>query len=127
MDSHIIFCIVTALFRRISAQAVYTLFFLFLQNHVYEWSRDHRVHHKFSETNADPHNARRGFFFSHVGWLLCRKHPDVIAKGKLIDTSDLLADPFVAFQKKYALGALAALGIRTCSKCIRMFTIELSL
>lgn len=23
------------------------------------WARDHRVHHKFSETDADPHNATR--------------------------------------------------------------------
>ena len=38
---------------------------------------DGRVHHKFSETDADPHNAKRGFFFSHVGWLLVRKHPQV--------------------------------------------------
>merc|ERR1712071_237922 len=43
-----------------------------VQNDIFEWSRDHRVHHKFSETNADPHNAKRGFFFAHVGWLLCK-------------------------------------------------------
>lgn len=68
-----------------------------------EWARDHRVHHKYSETNADPHNAKRGFFFSHVGWLLCRKHPDVIEKGRKIDLSDLQADPVVAFQKRHYL------------------------
>lgn len=72
-----------------------------MQNSIYEWSRDHRVHHKFSETDADPHNANRGFFFSHVGWLLCKKHPDVKQKGAGIDMSDLLVDPIVAFQHKY--------------------------
>ncbi|XP_069688717.1 acyl-CoA Delta-9 desaturase-like [Periplaneta americana] len=76
---------------------------LAFQNHVYEWARDHRVHHKFSETDADPHNAKRGFFFSHVGWLLVRKHPDVKVKGKGIDMSDLDADPLIAFQKKHYL------------------------
>lgn len=50
---------------------------LAFQNDIYEWARDHRVHHKYSETDADPHNATRGFFFSHVGWLLCKKHPHV--------------------------------------------------
>ncbi|RZC41504.1 FA desaturase domain containing protein [Asbolus verrucosus] len=74
-----------------------------LQNHIYEWVRDHRVHHKFSETDADPHNSRRGFFFSHMGWLLCRKHSDVITKGKTVDLSDLEADAVVMFQKKYYL------------------------
>jgi len=36
------------------------------ENSIYVWSRDHRVHHKYSETDADPHNANRGFFFAHV-------------------------------------------------------------
>ncbi len=73
------------------------------QNHVIEWARDHRTHHKFSETDADPHNANRGFFFAHMGWLMCRKHPEVIKKGKLVDMSDLENDPILAFQKKYYL------------------------
>lgn len=74
---------------------------LAVQNSIFEWSRDHRVHHKHSETNADPHNAKRGFFFSHMGWLLMKKHPEVIEKGARIPLDDLLADPVVAFQKKY--------------------------
>lgn len=73
---------------------------LSLQNDIYEWSRDHRVHHKYSETDADPHNARRGFFFSHIGWLLVRKHPDVIEKGQKLDLSDLKADKVVMFQRR---------------------------
>ena len=72
-----------------------------VQNSLYDWCRDHRVHHKFSETDADPHNATRGFFFSHIGWLLSKKHPDVIRKGKTVDLSDLLDDPIVRFQRKY--------------------------
>ncbi|XP_066535347.1 stearoyl-CoA desaturase b [Hoplias malabaricus] len=71
------------------------------QNDIYEWSRDHRAHHKYSETNADPHNAMRGFFFSHIGWLLVRKHPEVIEKGRRLDLSDLKADGVVMFQKRY--------------------------
>ncbi|XP_063822412.1 acyl-CoA Delta-9 desaturase-like [Ostrinia nubilalis] len=70
------------------------------QNHIYEWVRDHRVHHKFTETDADPHNAKRGFFFSHIGWLMVRKHKQVFEKGATIDMSDLEQDPIVMFQKK---------------------------
>lgn len=73
---------------------------LAFQNSIYEWVRDHRVHHKFTDTDADPHNSQRGFFFSHMGWLMLKKHPDVKEKGKQIDMSDLDADPIVAFQKK---------------------------
>ena len=73
------------------------------QNHIYEWVRDHRVHHKFTDTNADPHNAKRGFFFSHIGWLLVRKHPDVLKKGATIDMSDLENDPIVVWQRRLYL------------------------
>ncbi|KAM6105085.1 LOW QUALITY PROTEIN: stearoyl-CoA desaturase [Pterocles gutturalis] len=70
-------------------------------NDIYEWVRDHRCHHKFSETDADPHNAKRGFFFSHIGWLLVRKHPDVHREGPELDLSDMKADKVVMFQRRY--------------------------
>ncbi|KAM4703869.1 acyl-CoA desaturase-like [Rhinophrynus dorsalis] len=77
------------------------------QNDIYEWARDHRVHHKYSETDADPHNAVRGFFFAHIGWLLLRKHPDVIEKGRKLDLSDLESDKVVMFQRRnYKKGIL---------------------
>lgn len=88
------------------------------QNSIYEWTRDHRVHHKYTDTNADPHNSRRGFFFAHMGWLMCRKHPDVKAKGKLIDMSDLRADPVVMFQKKSVLVVPVPLFLRYLIDCV---------
>ncbi|GFS91843.1 acyl-CoA desaturase [Nephila pilipes] len=72
-----------------------------LQNDLYEWARDHRVHHKFAETNADPHNVNRGFFFAHMGWLMAKKQKDVIEKGKTVDVSDVWADPVVRFQNRF--------------------------
>lgn len=36
-----------------------------------------------------------------MGWLLLRKHQDVLSKGKLVDCSDLLRDPIVVLQKRY--------------------------
>lgn len=50
---------------------------------------------------ADPYSSVQGFFFSHYGWLLVRKHPDVKEKGKGVDMSDLEAEPILRFQKKY--------------------------
>lgn len=72
-----------------------------MQGHILSWARDHRTHHKYSDTNADPYSAARGFFFSHIGWLGRRKHPDVIEKGKGIDMSDLNADAILRLQKEY--------------------------
>lgn len=77
------------------------------QNDIIEWSRDHRCHHKWTDTDADPHNINRGFFFSHMGWLLMKKHPLVIEKGRTLDMSDLESEPILAFQRKYYLPLVA--------------------
>ncbi|XP_018304659.1 acyl-CoA Delta(11) desaturase [Mycetomoellerius zeteki] len=92
------------------------LFLVFLftitgQKDVYTWALDHRVHHKYSETDADPHDARRGFFFAHVGWLFTTPHPDVVAKRKAVDVSDLEADPIVMWQKRLYIPLFALLTI----------------
>jgi len=79
----------------------YCCLYLKPQNDIFEWARDHRVHHKYSETDADPHNAVRGFFYAHIGWLLVRKHPDVIEKGRKLELNDLLSDKVVMFQRRW--------------------------
>jgi stearoyl-CoA desaturase (delta-9 desaturase) len=70
------------------------------QGSIYHWARDHRVHHKYAETDADPHNATRGLWFSHIGWLLEKKHPAVIESGKRLHFDDLEKDSVVMFQKQ---------------------------
>jgi stearoyl-CoA desaturase (delta-9 desaturase) len=77
------------------------------QNDIIEWARDHRCHHKWTDTDADPHNTRRGFFFAHMGWLLVKKHPQVRENGQKLDLSDLFQDPVCAFQRKYYLPLVA--------------------
>lgn len=90
-----------------SYKATYALrFFLMIcnsianQGSIYHWARDHRVHHKYAETNADPHNAKRGLWFSHIGWLFVKKHPDVINGGKRLLFNDLTSDSVVMLQKQ---------------------------
>jgi len=42
-----------------------------LQNSALHWSSDHRVHHKFVDQNdKDPYSAKKGFWYSHIGWML---------------------------------------------------------
>ena len=81
--------------------ALMCLFSISMQNDILEWCRDHRVHHKYSETSADPHNAKRGFLFAHIGWLLMKKHPDIIIKGRNVNISDLKRDPVVMFHHQH--------------------------
>jgi stearoyl-CoA desaturase (delta-9 desaturase) len=34
------------------------------------WAAQHRTHHKLSDKPGDPHDSTRGFWYSHVGWIL---------------------------------------------------------
>jgi stearoyl-CoA desaturase (delta-9 desaturase) len=38
------------------------------------WASIHRLHHRYSDQPADPHSPKRGFWWSHVGWILCAKY-----------------------------------------------------
>jgi len=72
-----------------------------LQWTIHSWVKAHRTHHKFVDTDADPHNVKRGFLFSHIGWMLRKEHPLVAIKGAQIDMSDIENDPVVMFNYKY--------------------------
>ncbi|CAH1647025.1 unnamed protein product [Spodoptera littoralis] len=71
------------------------------QNTLRQWVRNHRVHHKYSDTDSDPHNRERGLFFSHIGWLLMHKNKAVVSKFKETDMSDIDNDPIVNWHTKY--------------------------
>jgi len=34
------------------------------------WAGHHRIHHRFADTVDDPHTPRKGFWWSHMGWIL---------------------------------------------------------
>ena len=40
------------------------------QNSIIEWCSDHRRHHKMTDSEDDPYSASRGFWYSHIGWIL---------------------------------------------------------
>jgi len=68
------------------------------QGSIFFWARDHRVHHKYADTKADPHDSNRGFWFSHVGWLLVKENKQVLEATNNVNTQDLQNDPVVMFQ-----------------------------
>lgn len=37
------------------------------------WIGQHRLHHVYSDTPNDPHNAKRGFWYSHIGYIFWRR------------------------------------------------------
>lgn len=44
------------------------------QKGVLWWAAHHRTHHRYSDTAKDIHSPKRGFWWSHVGWILCPKY-----------------------------------------------------
>lgn len=78
-----------------------------VQGSVFDWCAGHRVHHRHvDDIYQDPYSAKRGFWFSHIGWML-RNYPSGNYDYKNIP--DLKADPvLVAQDKYYALWILLA-------------------
>jgi stearoyl-CoA desaturase (Delta-9 desaturase) len=62
------------------------------------WSRDHRAHHKYVDTDKDPYAAPKGFWYSHIGWMLVKQDPKRIGK---VDISDLEEDWMIKTQHKF--------------------------
>jgi sn-1 stearoyl-lipid 9-desaturase len=45
------------------------------------WVGMHRMHHAFSDTAKDPHDASRGFLWSHIGYVLYADADDYLSKA----------------------------------------------
>ena len=70
------------------------------------WSRGHRAHHRYTDTDLDPYNAHQGFWYSHIGWMLLkpRRRPGVA------DISDLSKNEVVRWQHRWYLTLLLIFG-----------------
>lgn len=75
-----------------------------IQNSALTWATKHRSHHQHTDTERDPYNARRGFWYSHIGWVVTADKEDSC------DTRDLTADRLVALQHRWYLPAAMLLG-----------------
>ena len=98
--------------RSFKAKPLLRLFLMILQTmtingSILSYSRDHRNHHKWSTTHADPKNPGRGIFFAHIGWWMLRKRPEVIQYGTKISIDDLIDDVLVKFQHRFYIPMVA--------------------
>lgn len=71
------------------------------QSSILHWALEHRVHHQYVDSEADPHNINEGFWHAHMLWLFRPRSDAFVAARKKIDASDLLNDPVVYYQDKY--------------------------
>ncbi len=89
------------------------LFVLFgsagLENSVLAWSSDHRRHHRHTDDNEkDPYSAKRGFWYSHIGWIL-REYNN--PPRDFSNVRDLERDPILRWQDKHYLAIALAMNI----------------
>jgi stearoyl-CoA desaturase (delta-9 desaturase) len=68
-----------------------------LQNTAIKWSADHVRHHARVDQDADPYNAMRGFWYSHVGWLFFVTDPHANDKYE----AQFRKDPLLLWQERY--------------------------
>jgi stearoyl-CoA desaturase (delta-9 desaturase) len=73
-----------------------------------EWVGQHRIHHKYSDTESDPHDSNKGFWWSHMGWMLHK----VPAKADIPRyTKDIADDPVYQFLQKFFIPIQVVLGL----------------
>ena len=99
-----------------------------------KWASQHRQHHQFTDTDLDPHNSKRGFWYCHIGWILFYKNS--INRDNV---KDLMESKMIMSQhKRYAVWALFSgiivpmaigfaigrpLGAFLMAVCLRMFVV----
>ncbi len=65
-----------------------------LQDTPARWVAVHRLHHRHSDRQPDPHSPLVGFFWSHVGWVLVKNREHSRLKFFEQYARDILRDPF---------------------------------
>jgi stearoyl-CoA desaturase (Delta-9 desaturase) len=80
-----------------------------LQSSALNWSADHRAHHRhIDDPERDPYCARRGFWFSHIGWML-RHYPSGEPDWSCV--RDLHREPLVMRQHRYYIPLALAMNL----------------
>jgi stearoyl-CoA desaturase (Delta-9 desaturase) len=99
---------ITAGYHRLFAHHAYQVgafirgLFLFFgaaafQGSVLEWTTDHRNHHRYSETDKDPYNIQKGFWYAHIGWLFLLD----TSRRDFSNVDDLGANGWIRHQHRY--------------------------
>jgi stearoyl-CoA desaturase (delta-9 desaturase) len=75
------------------------------------WVATHRIHHKYSDLEGDPHSPIDGKWWSHMGWILTGKsmHHDTTTLAKYVP--DLAKDKFHVWITKYHYLPIVILGL----------------
>ncbi|KAH8102929.1 hypothetical protein BXZ70DRAFT_905605 [Cristinia sonorae] len=67
-----------------------------VQGSAYWWAREHRAHHRYTDSELDPYSAKNGFLYTHLGWIVLKRDR---APGPT-DVRDLQKNKLVQWQHK---------------------------
>ncbi len=73
------------------------------QQSALKWASLHRTHHQFTDTERDPYNIKKGFFYAHMGWILFYIRSIDFSNVKDLEKSKLVMHQHKHFQW-WALG-----------------------
>ena len=74
---------------------------LAIQSGPLTWVTTHRLHHAFTETDADPHSPMHGTYWSHMGWIFRGTAQNNSMATMQRYCPDLVKDPFQLVLNKY--------------------------
>ena len=75
------------------------------------WVVTHRIHHRFSDQEGDPHSPRDGGWWAHMGWILvgrAQEHPPAVLHRY---APDLMRDRFQRLLNRLYIWPIAFLGL----------------
>lgn len=70
-----------------------------------KWASDHRIHHRFEDTDKDPYSINKGFWYAHMGWMMQNESVNLP-----IQAPDLEKNKRIYFQHKYYLISAVLVG-----------------
>jgi stearoyl-CoA desaturase (delta-9 desaturase) len=75
------------------------------------WVATHRIHHRFSDHEGDPHSPVDGKWWAHMGWILMGKslHHETAAQARYVP--DLTRDKFHVWISQYHYVPTVVLGV----------------
>jgi fatty-acid desaturase len=75
------------------------------------WVVTHRIHHRFSDQDGDPHSPRDGGWWAHMGWILvgrAQEHPPAVLRRY---APDLMRDPIQCWINRLYVWPVIFLGL----------------
>ena len=78
------------------------------QNSILEWCSDHRNHHKSTDTDDDPYSVTRGFWYSHMGWVMIEEEN---FQNDFSNVKDLQSSKIIRWQHRniFLIGAFSGI------------------